>query len=103
LVEAAPDTELVSIDRESEAVVPDGAGGADLTGLCAGVAVRREEDVRIVAYAESPAAPFAQGGTAGAGITMGSSWTGALSSNFMSGMRDRSIGRGTGERCPWVV
>ena len=54
--------ELVSIDCVPEAVVPDGAGSTGLTGLRAGVAVgreEREEDVRIVADAQSPAVPLA--------------------------------------------
>ena len=62
LVEAAPDTELVSLCRVVEAVAAHPAFGADVSGLRAGVAVGREEDLRVLADAQSPAVPFAECG-----------------------------------------
>ena len=99
-VKASPDAPLIGGSRVLTAVHLDRAVGADPPGLDARIAVSGEEDARVLACADRPFRPGAGeiGGTSGSAT--GSRRTGALALMVSSGIRDRSIGRGTGERAP---
>jgi hypothetical protein len=58
LVKPGPDAELVDLGRVLEAVLADTAAGADLACFCAEIAVRREENLRVRADAQSTGVPF---------------------------------------------
>ena len=60
VIEAAPDAELVGVDRVLDAVEADWMSSADLPGPDAGVTVRREEEVRVLTEADCPVGPRAE-------------------------------------------
>src|SRR6202034_3258651 len=61
LVKAAPDAGFVGVRRVLQAVASNPAGAADFPGLRAGVAVGRDEGVRVLADARALAVPIADG------------------------------------------
>jgi hypothetical protein len=102
LVQAAPDSVLVGFCRVFKAVIMDSADAADQPGLCPRTAMGREEDVRVLADAQPRPCHSPSAGAIGPGIKTGSSRAVLLSVLVSSGMRDRSMKRGTGSDGPWA-